>query len=304
MKKIFVLILILIAGFSLFILSKKTPSKEKLAIKGSDTEVQLISNLVEAFLKNHKNADVSVTGGGSGVGIAALLNKEIDVANSSRPMTDKEKDQAKEKQLEIPEFVVARDGLSIIVHPKNPVKELTLEQIASLYTGKVTNWKDVGGADAPVVLYGRQNTSGTYVFFRDTVLKNEYAASMRTMEGNQAIFDAVKNDEQGIGYVGVGYVVGENGQPKNEVTVIPVKKDSESPAVSPLDKVAIKKGEYPIFRPIYQYLARIPKKDSPLDQLLRFESSTEGATIIEKTGFYTQTQDDEKQNVLLFEKIR
>lgn len=304
MKKIIVSIIGILIVIGIVLYTNKTPSKETLTIKGSDTEVQLVSNLVEAFLKNHKNADISVTGGGSGVGIAAILNKEVDVANSSRPMTDKEKNQAKEKQLEIPEFIVARDGLSIIVHPKNSVKELTIQQIAGLYTGTITNWKDIGGEEGPVVLYGRQNTSGTYVFFRDTVLKNEYASSMRTMEGNQAIFDAVKNDEQGIGYVGVGYVVGENGLPKKDVQIIPVKKDSESPAVFPLDKAAVKKGEYPIFRPIYQYLSHVPKKNSLLDALLRFESSAEGAAIIEKTGFYTVTQDDEKRNAALFDTIR
>ena len=207
--------------------------KESLVIKGSDTEVQLVSNLAESFSQSHPNADVAVTGGGSGTGIAALLNKEIDMANSSRPMKQEERDQAKVKGLDVQEFVLARDGLSVITHASNPLKSLTVEQIGRIYSGAVTNWKEVGGPDTPIVLYGRQTTSGTFVFFRDTVVKKDYAASMRTMEGNQAIVDAVKADVNSIGYVGVGYVKDAAGQPRSDIHILAVGRDAKTLAVSP-----------------------------------------------------------------------
>lgn len=278
--------------------------KESLVIKGSDTEVQLVSNLAEEFSKDHPAADIAVTGGGSGTGIAALLNKEIDVANSSRSLKQEEWDKAKNSGLDVQEFILARDGLSVITHPSNALKSLTLDQVGKIYSGGITNWKEVGGPDVAIVLYGRQSTSGTYVFFRDTVVKADYAASMRTMEGSQAIVDAVKSDEQGVGYVGVGYAKEESGKPRSDLNILSIASATGRDAVSPLDEQAVMAGKYPIFRPIYQYLSRIPVKGSILEQFLRFEMSTAGEGIIAQTGFYKLTLGDVSANQALLGKIQ
>ena len=308
MKKIILFSIVLLAGISAFIfLTKNTstpPKKESLMIKGSDTEVQLVSNLVEAFLEKNPEADISVTGGGSGVGIAALLNGEIDLANSSRKMEDKELEQAKNKGLEIQEFTLARDGLSIIVHPENPIQQLSIDQIAKIYKGEITNWKEVGGKNEKIILYGRQSTSGTYVFFRNFVVQDDYSPEMRNMEGNQTIVDAVRADKNGIGYVGVGYVKDENNQPRSDIKIIPVAKDKESVAVSPLNSEAIKQGKYPIARPIFQYLPHLPQKNSLLERFLRFEMSEQGQEIVKKAGFFSINEEDEQKNQYFLKNIK
>ena len=273
----------------------RTASVTSVVIKGSDTEVQLVSDLAEAFHAQHADADISVTGGGSGAGIVAILNKEIDIANSSRPMKDEEWKTAQDTGLEVQEFVVARDGLSAIIHPDNSIKTLTMEKLGKIYRGEIQDWKDVGGQAGKIVLYGRQSTSGTYNFFRDTVLKADYAKTMREMEGNQAIVDAVRNDKVGIGYVGVGYVK-DAGSVRDDIKVLTIAKDSKSVAISPLDKESVMSGKYPIFRPIYQYLKEMPTKDSVVSQFLQFEMSKEGQALIEKSGFYPLTAEDMTKN--------
>ncbi len=279
-------------------------ASEALVIQGSDTEVQLVSALAEAYTTENPDANISVAGGGSAVGIAALLNGETDITNSSRALNEKERAAAAEKGLDVQEFILARDGLSIVVHAENAVEKLTMAQLASIFSGTVTNWKDVGGADMPIVLYGRQSTSGTFGFFRDTVVKGDYATDLRQMEGNEAIVAAVRNDTGGIGYVGVGYVKDENGELRADMRVVPVAADDASEAVSPLDREAVLSGRYPIFRRIYQYLGAVPAKDSAIELFLRFEVSEAGQALIEKSGFYGLTADDRTQNDALFGKIQ
>lgn len=308
MKKIILFSIVLLAGISaFFFLTKNTstlPKKEILIIKGSDTEVQLVSNLVEAFLEKNPEADISVTGGGSGVGIAALLNGEIDLANSSRKIEAKELEQAKNKGLEIQEYILAKDGLSIIVHPENPIQQLSIDQIAKIYKGEITNWKEVGGKDEKIILYGRQSTSGTYVFFRNFVVQDDYSPEMLNMEGNQAIVDAARADKNGIGYVGVGYVKDENNQPRSDIKIIPVAKDKASEAVSPLNSEVVKRGEYPIARSVFQYLPHLPQKNSLLEKFLRFEMSDQGQEIVEKAGFFSISEEDKQKNQQLLEIVK
>lgn len=268
---------------------------ESVVIQGSDTEVQLVSALVESFTGAHSEADMSVTGGGSAVGIAALINGEADIANSSRPMSSEEKTAADANGIDVQEFIVARDGLSVIVHPSNEVMSLTVAQLGSIFRGEVINWQDVGGADAPIVLYGRQSTSGTFGFFRDAVMKADYAQSMRQMEGTEAIVDAVAADENGIGYAGVGYVKDEDGGPREEVAVLPMKLEDGTMA-SPLNEEDVLSGRYPIARPIYQYLAEKPAAGSVIDAFIRFESSVEGESIIRSMGFYPVSDADRAAN--------
>lgn len=295
-----VIIILLIAA--VFLLGRgfrgEKAAKETLIIKGSDTELQLVSNLVEAFLEENPEADISVTGGGSGVGIAGLINGEIDLANSSRKIKDKELNQAKSRGLDVQEFILARDGLAIILHPENPVEQLTIDQISKIYKGEIINWKSVGGKDGKIVLYGRQSTSGTYVFFRDFIVKDDYSPEMLNMEGNQAIVDAIREDKNGIGYVGIGYAADENKQPREGLKIISVAENNESPALTPFDE------GYPVSRPLFQYLPKIPPAGSLLSRFILFEASEKGQRVIRETGFFPVNSDDESANNLLLGKIR
>lgn len=288
----------------LFTACGATDTTNTIVIQGSDTEVQLVSAIVEAFSVDHPDAHISVGGGGSAVGIAALINGETDIANSSRQMKPEEIQSGRDKGMDPREFILARDGLSVIIHPSNPVSTLTLEEVSRIYKGDVTNWKDVGGEDLPIVLYGRQSTSGTFGFFRDTVVKADYAESMRQMEGTQAIVDAILADKEGIGYAGVGYVAAENGQARKGIKPVSIASKKGAVAVSPLDMAAVLSGKYPIFRRIYQYLPTLPTKDSLLAQLLVFETSERGMEIVRKQGFYPLTSEDLAQNTDILNSLR
>jgi phosphate transport system substrate-binding protein len=162
--------------------STKTTTQRPLTIKGSDTMVILTQRLSEEYMKTHAGERVQVNGGGSGTGIAALINGTVDLAQASRPMKDEEKASAeKSRGAQIVETPVALDSLAVFVHEGNAVKELTIEQLAAIYTGKLRNWKDVGGKDAPIILYGRENSSGTYDYFKEHVLnKADFANSVQT----------------------------------------------------------------------------------------------------------------------------
>src|SRR5512133_830147 len=191
-------------------------------VKGSDTMVILAQRWAEEYMKKNPSKKVQVTGGGSGTGIAALINGTTAIADASRAMKDDEKAKVKEKTNVLPtETVVARDGVAIYVNEANPIQQLTPDQLRKIYVGDVTNWKDVGGSDAPIVLYSRENSSGTYVFVKEHVLKNDdYAASAQTLPGTAAVVNAIAREKNGIGYGGAAYakgirevkIVGKDGQ--------------------------------------------------------------------------------------------
>jgi len=255
-----------------------TESKS-IVIKGSDTEVNMVQALAEEFRNQHPDITISVSGGGSGSGIAALINGEIDIANSSREISQEELDQAKANNIEIGTFIDARDGITVIVHQNNPVEKLTLDQIGKIYRGEITNWKEVGGKDMPITLYGRQSNSGTFTFFRDVAVKGDYASSMRSMNGNSDIINAVAQDETAIGYVGVGYFK----QAQNQVKQVLVSTGGNN-YYSSTDLQAIDQKLYPLARPLYQYV-KMPLTQAVKD-FLAFEISEEGQAIVEENGFY------------------
>ncbi|HLD39731.1 MAG TPA: PstS family phosphate ABC transporter substrate-binding protein [Candidatus Nanoarchaeia archaeon] len=268
--------------------------RESLEIKGSDTMVQVVSALAEEYSRQDTRARMTVTGGGSGTGIAALINGEADIADSSRAMKEKEITEAKERGITPYEFIIARDMLSVVVNEDNPISELTFEQISSIFKGETTNWKEVGGNDQKITLYGRQSTSGTYVFFMEDVVKGDYSQKMRNLEGSQAIVEAVKQDENGVGYDGLGYVVDDEGKIISGIKAIKVARDQNSEYISPLD--ASKQAKYPISRLLYQYFAKKPEQGSALYNFLRFELSEKGQDIVTKSGFLPITVTEKKLN--------
>jgi phosphate transport system substrate-binding protein len=251
----------------------------EIVVKGSDTMLNLVQRLAESFGAAQADATVSITGGGSGVGIAAIVTGDCDIANASRSITNSEISSARGNGVEPVEFAIAIDGLSIIVSGSNPVKQLTADQIGAIYRGEIKNWKDVGGPNKKITLYGREPSSGTYVYLRDEVMKGDYAAGMRQMNGNSQIVEAVKGDNSGIGYVGVGYAKSAEG-----ITVLSVAKEAGSDYVSPLDADKVNAGEYPITRALFQYTNGKPGGD--VKSFLEYELGEEGTKIVEEEGFF------------------
>lgn len=255
--------------------------KKSITIKGSDTMVHLVSDWAEAFMKEDPNVEVAVTGGGSGTGIAALINGTTDICAASREMKEKEKEQAKEKGNTPKEIVVARDGIAVVVNPKNPVKELDIQQLAQIYTGTYTKWNQAGGNDKEILVFSRESSSGTYAFFQEHVLKNkDYTPKAKLMPATSAIIESVSTDEDAIGYVGLGYALAA----KDKVKIIGVKADANSPAVEPSEETVIN-GKYPIARPLYLYVPT--KTETEVTAFVAFCLSDAGQAIVKKEGYVT-----------------
>jgi len=255
-----------------------------ITIKGSDTMVHLVSTWAEAFMREDPNIEVSVTGGGSGTGIAALLNSTTDVCAASREIKYKELLQAAEKNIHPHEIVVAKDGIAVVVHPDNPVNELTIAQLSRIFTGAASRWSDVGGPDERIVVFSRESSSGTYVFFQEMVLnKRDYMVDAKLLPATSAIIESASRDKRAIGYVGLGYALAA----KDRVKIVAVKADDKSPAVTPSNET-VKSGEYPIARPLYLYLDGEPK--GTLREFVDFCLSNKGQAIVTKTGYVAVRQ--------------
>ena len=250
----------------------------ELLIKGSDTMVNVAQRLAEGFMAARPDVTVSVAGGGSGVGINSLMNGECDIANASRDMRPKEDSTARSKGIDPRAVVIGIDGLSVIVHEKNPVRQLTMEQLGAIYRGEIKNWNQVGGPNRKVSLYGRQPSSGTFVLFRDVAVKAEYAQEMRQMTGNAAIVEGVKSDQGGIGYVGVGYL--------SQATGVAVAKlrGADGNYYSPLEAEAVYDGRYALSRPLNQYVDGKPS--GVTRDFFMFALSEAGQKVVEGEGFY------------------
>ena len=248
----------------------------KITVKGSDTMVILSQKWAEIYMKNNPGTVIQVTGGGSGVGLSALINGSTDIANSSRPIKSSEIDKLKTRYntlgVEIP---CAKDGITVYLNESNGVSELTLKQLSDIYSGRITNWKNVGGNDADIKLYGRENSSGTYVYFKDFVVKSDYAASCQTLPGTAAVVNAVKRDKNGIGYGGAAYAAG--------VKHCKVKRDAGSPAYEP-NAENIKNNVYPISRYLYMYLKSRPT--GAMKQYVDWILSADGQKVVTEIGYF------------------
>jgi phosphate transport system substrate-binding protein len=258
--------------------------RQPITVKGSDTMVQLGQRWAEAFMNAHPGAVIQVTGGGSGTGIAALINGTTQICQASRSMTVEEKNSVKTQRMaDVEEIPVALDALAVYVNRQNPIQQLTIEQAGRIFKGEVTNWKDVGGPDAGIVLYGRENSSGTYVYFKEHVLANaDFAEKYQGMPGTAAVVNAVTRDPNGIGYGGIGYAT--------DVKTVAIAKDAGSNAVPPtMDNVF--NNSYPLSRELYWYVAGAP--EGAIKEFLDWVLSAEGQKVVEEADYYplrTQTQ--------------
>jgi phosphate transport system substrate-binding protein len=263
-----------------------SPARKMIQIKGSDTMVNLVQILAEDYMGKTPGAAIAVLGGGSGTGITGLINQTCDIATHSREWKPKEIDQAWEKGVTPKFFVVAVDGLSIVVNEKNPIDQLTMAQVGALYRGEIKNWKTLGDFQKPVSLYGRQSNSGTYVFMQEFVLGNKnYSTDMKEMNGNAQIIEGILQDEGAVGYVGVGYLYDENHRIRKGLKVLKISKEPNGTGYMPTDKAEVESGAYPISRPLYMATNGRPKGD--VAQFLAWIVGPEGQAVVEREGFFT-----------------
>ena len=273
-------------GIALLTFASSTPARaaarNAIQLKGSDTMVNLAQAWAEDYMKQKPGLLVAVTGGGSGTGISSLLSSSCDIAMCSREIKPKEIALAEKKGVHPHEIKVAMDGLAVVVHPGNPVTTLTMDQLAGVFSGKITNWKELGGADAKIVILSREVNSGTHVYFKEHVLRrndpsarDEFAPSALMLPSSQAIADEVAQNPGAVGYYGMGYI-------SKKQKAIHVAKDSQSEACAPtLENVV--NGHYPISRPLLLYTNGDPKGN--VKEFIDFALSKEGQDDVIRTDF-------------------
>ena len=245
-------------------------------IKGSDTVLPVSQETAEIFMNTHPEQRVTVTGGGTGVGISALMDHTTDIAMASRPIKFSEKMKLKAAGQEVKEVIIAYDALAIIVHPDNPVSRLTRQQLEGIFRGKIVNWKQVGGPDMKIIVYSRETSSGTYEFFKESVLKNKnYMSGSLSMPATGAVIQSVSQTKGAIGYVGLAYL-------SDRVKPIAVSYDEGKHYVLPTMENGTKR-QYPVVRPLYYYYNVSDKaKVSPF---IEYVLSPAGQNIIKKGGY-------------------
>jgi phosphate transport system substrate-binding protein len=249
---------------------------------GSDTMVNLALAWAERYQQEHPDVRLSVTGGGSGSGITALINGTIDIANASRAIKEEEKKQAQDNGFDAVEFTVARDAIAVIVNPSNNISQLTLLQISSIYRGEINNWKELGGEDRPIVRLSRETNSGTHVYFLETVIrlgsktdKSLFSMDTLLLPSSEGIISEVRDNPNAIGYDGLGYIT-------PEVKVIAIGKKDGSPYILPTI-ATVNDNSYPIARDLFMYSHGQPS--GAIQDYLAWLISPEAQTIVSDLGF-------------------
>jgi phosphate transport system substrate-binding protein len=251
-------------------------SNKPLTVKGSDTMVILTQRLAEEYMKAHPGEVVQVNGGGTGTGVAALINGSIDMAMASRPMKADEKQKAAQSRgSEITEHPIALDALGVFVHASNPIQQLTIPQIKDIFQGKTKNWSEIGGPNAQIILYGRESSSGTYDYFREHVLeKGDFAPAVQTLQGTAAIINAIGRDKNGIGYGGIAYA--------KEARALAVQATGAQP-VAP-SEATVADGTYPLSRKLFFYFpGSAPERVSKFAQ---WSLTPEAQALVTKVGYF------------------
>ncbi len=266
------------AGIALALLAGAGTLRADITVKGSDTLVILAQKWAEVYMGKKPGLKIQVTGGGSGTGFAALQNQQTDLCDASRKIKATETaNWIKAFGKRPTEYKVALDGLSVYVNEDNPVKELTVDQLDQIFSGKIKNWQQVGGSDLPITVYSRENSSGTYEFFKEHVLKGkDFVASAQTMPGTAALVQAIANDPKGIGYGGAAYAKGAR--------ALSIRKDDSSPAIEPTEENVIT-GTYPIWRYLYVYVNPTLDKGD-IATYLNWIRSDEGQKIVKDIGYF------------------
>ena len=249
-----------------------------ITVKGSDTMVVLAQKWAEVYMGKNTDAKIQVTGGGSGTGFSALQQNKTDLCNASRKIKPKEIEACIQAFSKRPtEYKVALDGLSVYVNEDNQLKALSLEELEGIFSGKIKNWNEVGGHDAPITVYSRENSSGTYEFFKEHVLKNkDFVASAQTMPGTAAVLQAVAKDKNGIGYGGAAYGAGAKH--------LAISREKGGEAIEPKEETVVN-GTYPIWRHLFIYVNPALDK-GPIGAYLNWIRNDDGQKIVKEVGYY------------------
>jgi len=262
--------------------SSNSPASAYIQNKGSDTMVNLALLWAEEYQRLHQDIRISVTGGGSGTGITALMTNTVDIANASRAVKPEEIKEAETHNFKPVEFVVARDAIGVIVHPTNPINQLTLDQVSKIYQGRINNWSEVGGEDRPIVRLSRESNSGTHVYFLETVIrlgdkknKSFFSDNTLLLPSSQGIIAEVSENPNAIGYDGLGYIT-------KEVKLIAVAKNAKSEYVLPSVET-VNDNRYPVSRDLYMYTHGEP--DGPIKDYLNWINGPEAQKIVADSGF-------------------
>ncbi|MFH1390030.1 MAG: phosphate ABC transporter substrate-binding protein [Candidatus Margulisiibacteriota bacterium] len=274
--------LFLFFAISLLLAGGCARGNKAIQIKGSDTMVNLAEAWTEKFMEKYPESAVAVTGGGSGGGIASLISGTTDIAKASRDMHQKEILLANSRGVYPLELQVASDGVVVVVNPANPINKLTIKELSDIYTGKVRNWRELGGPDRQIVALSRERNSGTHVFFLETVVKlgqkknpNEFAADVLMMPSSQAVVEEVISNKSAIGYIGLGYL-------NNRQKALAVGRDKRGPFSLP-NISTVKKGEYPISRSLLFYTNGTP--EARVQRFIDFVLSPDGQEIVKTMDF-------------------
>ncbi len=256
--------------------------------KGSDTMVNLALYWAEQYQSVQPDVSISVTGGGSGTGIASLISNTVDIANASRQIKSEEIAEANKNGVEPVEFVVARDAIAVIVNPQNPINNLSIQQISDIYSGKIDNWSELGGEDRPIVKLSRETNSGTHVYFLEAVIrkglkdnKTIFSADTLLLPSSEGIISEVKENPNAIGYDGLGYIT-------TDVKVLGISKEQSQPFVMP-NVETVNNNLYPIARDLYMYT-----NGNPTGYILDYINwilSDEGQKIVRDLGFVPVNKD-------------
>ncbi len=282
MKQLYILTqksLLILSSLLLFSCGDKNHS---IKMKGSDTEVNLAVNLAEKYTEVDANFSIAISGGGSGIGITSLLNGQADIANSSRPLSDKEIQQFEDKKIKVRTVIFAEDATAFVVHKDLPIDVIDLETLAKIMKGEITNWNQLTSVDLPINIYGRQSSSGTHSFIKKK-LKIEFSNAAKEMTGNAQILEGIKTDKSGIGYVGAGYISHESAT-NPTVKILSIKETPTSTAYSPIDSHAINNSLYFFQRPLYQFI--LEDSWEKVKPFIDFENSPMGKQLIKEHGYY------------------
>jgi len=257
--------------------------RNTIVIKGSDTELPMVKDLANLFRKDNSQITIDISGGGSSVGIEALINNETDIANSSREIKASEIARAKLNGVNPTPIMFSVDALAIITNSKLGIDSLSTEHLMQIFSGEITNWKSVGGPDLPIVIYGRDSLSGTYSYLKDKFIRAPYSANMKQLHGNAEIVAAVQKDIAGVGYAGAGFLMDENGKPNGSIWAMPIYLKG-SRAYSPYEISAVKKGDYVLTRPLYQYINGKPR--TQIFDFIMTELTLRGQELIKTHGYF------------------
>ncbi|MDR0915463.1 MAG: phosphate ABC transporter substrate-binding protein [Endomicrobium sp.] len=261
--------------------NKQVNTDVSIKIKGSDTIVNLVQMWTEQFIEKNPSFNINITGGGSGAGFAALINKTCDIVMSSRPIADKECKLAKYNNILPVGFEIGRDGLAVIVNKNNIIDKLTIEEVKDIFTGKISNWKSFGWEDREIVVLSRESNSGTYTFFKNKIIRHnnksedEFSTNVLMMPSSQSVYNEVCQNPNAIGYVGMGFV-------NNNVKVISIATDIHSQYIAPIP-LNVMNNKYPISRPLYFYIDY--KRDSAVNKFISYVLSEVSQKNIIKAGF-------------------